>query len=290
MPELPEVETIARQLDQVLSGREVCDVRVRRSGSFCGDPKLIVGKKIERVSRKAKMIVFYLESFDKVIVGHLKMTGQLVWRNSASWKTGEGQVAGGHPTADWVKELPGKHTRVEIEFGDGSVLFFNDLRTFGWLRLVSKSELGKIVNKLPPDVVDGGFSLEHFEKVVSGSSRAIKQIIMDATKIGGVGNIYANDALYLAGINPRLEGRSLDRGQISNLYKAIKEVIGKGIKYGGATASDEKYVNAEGLGGKYQEHFLVYDQSGKVCGKCGSRIEKFKLGGRGTYWCPVCQE
>jgi formamidopyrimidine-DNA glycosylase len=114
---------------------------------------------------------------------------------------------------------------------------------------------------------------------------------MDQKKIGGVGNIYANEALFCAGIRPDRPAKEISNDQLSifKLYKCLKSVINKGIEYGGATASDDSYVNAAGLAGKYQEHFLVYEQAGKQCSKCRAKIKKVKLGGRGTYFCPRCQ-
>jgi DNA-formamidopyrimidine glycosylase len=131
-------------------------------------------------------------------------------------------------------------------------------------------------------------SLKEFREILSKTSRNIKVVLMDQTKMGGVGNIYANDALYLAGIRPDRKAKSLDSTEIERLYKAVKEVINRGIKYGGASAAN--YVDTRGLGGTYQEHFLVYKQEGKTCDRCGGKIKKIKMGGRGTFYCPGCQK
>jgi len=288
MPELPEVETIAQQLNRRLKGKEIEMVEVLREKSFVGKEKELVGKRIKKIDREAKMIWVSFVGWESVIVVHLKMTGQLVWRPE-NWDMGhmKREVVGGHPSEDWVKELPDKHTRVVIGFSDGSRLFFNDLRVFGWMKLVSEKEWGKIVDKLPPDVVDEDFSLKYLSEVLSGSSRAVKLVVMDSNKIGGAGNIYANDALNLARIDPRRSARELKEGEVERLYKALKKVISLGIKYGGATYSD--FRDTQGLGGRYQDHFLVYKRDGRRCKNCGGKIKKTKLGGRGTYYCPDCQ-
>ena len=273
MPELPEVETIARQLNAILPGKKIKTV-TEIDGEFAG-------KEISGVTRKAKVITVSFGNWDKKLMIHLKMTGQLIYVDDQQ------RVVGGHPTADWVSELPSKHTKVIIEFSDGSKLFFNDLRGFGWMKLVDSIKYQEYSIKQPPDVVDGEFSQDYFRAVLSKTSRPIKLVLMDQTKMGGIGNIYANDALFWAGVDPRRQAKKLEEKEIDNLYKAIKKVIQLGIKYGGASESD--YIDVSGMGGKYQEHFLVYKQNGKKCRNCTSEIKKIKLGGRGTYYCPVCQ-
>lgn len=281
MPELPEVETITRQLDNVLSGKRIERVKVLREKSFSGDENELTGKKISKVWRKSKMIVFDFSNWDKKMMVHLKLTGQLVYLS------GIHRVVGGHPTPDWVNDLPSNSTRVVFDFDDGSKLFFNDLRVFGWIKLLADSEWQIAKSKLPPDVVDREFTLEYFSKALLKSGRPIKLVLLDQSKFGGIGNIYANDALYLASIDPRRKARGLSEKEQKSLHKSIKQVIFLGIKYGGASV--DKYVNAAGLGGKYQEHFLVYQRAGEKCKK-GHIIKRIKIGGRGTFYCPECQK
>lgn len=285
MPELPEVETIVRQLDSALEGREVKSVEVFKQKSFLGNENLLIGKKIKKVERKAKMILFEFVKWNKMMVVHLKMTGQLVYLK----KDGK-RVIGGHATADWVKELPSKHTRVVINFADGTKLFFNDLRIFGWMKIMENSKVKELIKNKAPDVTEAEFTVDYLAKVLSRSGRAVKLMILDQDKMGGIGNIYACDALYLAKVLPTRPAKSLTDKEIKLLHESIIKVINLGIKYGGATTSDDRFVNAAGVGGKYQEHFLVYDQKGKKCQVCGSEILKIKLGGRGTYFCPTCQK
>lgn len=283
MPELPEVETIKRQLEKVLIREVISDVQVLRPKSFQGCEDDLLKKRISQVLRKAKMIIIKFQDWDKVLMIHLKMTGQLIF-------VGDGvRLAGGHPTVDWVGNLPSKHTRVIINFKSGSKLFFNDLRVFGWMKILDIDHWTLLIEKLPFDVVDDDFTLEYFKKVMNGSGRMVKLVLLDQAKMGGVGNIYANDALFLAKILPKRKASSLSLKEMKRLFKAVKQVIDEGVKYGGATAADDRFVDIQGFGGKYQEHFRVYERKGEKCGVCGSEIEKINLGGRGTYFCPVCQ-
>jgi formamidopyrimidine-DNA glycosylase len=282
MPELPEVETIRRQLNEVLVGKKIAKVTVLREKSFGGEAKELVGWVVERIERKAKVIEIYFKGKQKMMIVHLKMTGQLVFVDKGK------RVVGGHPTADWVKELPSKHTRVEIDFTDGAKLFFNDMRVFGWMRVIEKQKYEKEIRKTVPDVTEKEFSLEYLTKVLEKSAKAVKLVLMDQEKIGGVGNIYANDALYLAKVMPNRKASSLSHQEVVNLLASIREVIHNGIKYGGASAAN--YVDTHGLGGTYQKHFLVYKKDGQVCKKCGGKFEKMKIGGRGTFFCANCQK
>jgi|WetSurMetagenome_2_1015567.scaffolds.fasta_scaffold56619_2 formamidopyrimidine-DNA glycosylase len=282
MPELPEVETIRRQLNESLKNRVIKGVEVLREKSFGGDPQKLNGWQVERVDRKAKIIEIYFKKQKELIIVHLKMTGQLVFAD------GEKRIVGGHPTADWVNALPSKHTRVVVDFEDGAKLFFNDMRVFGWMRLVDKEKYEKEMRKTAPDVTDREFSLKYLTDVLKKSGKAVKLVLMDQEKIGGVGNIYANDALYLAKVMPNRKANSMSEQEIKNLLAAIREVINKGIKYGGASAAN--YVDTRGLGGTYQDHFLVYKKDGQICKRCGGKIQKMKIGGRGTFYCPKCQK
>lgn len=288
MPELPEVETISSELNEVLSDKFIEKIEVLNKNSLLGESANIYLKKIKRIYRKSKMVIFEFEKGDCRLLVHLKMTGQLVWRSRPTGRRPVGRsVAGGHPTSDWLNKLPSKHTRIIFTFNDKSKLFFNDLRKFGWVKALDKDVLQIILKKMPPDVVDSKFDESYFKKIISGSGRAVKVLIMDQTKMGGVGNIYACDGLFEAGVNPFKKSKELTEGEIKKLYKAIKKVVFLGIKHKGATYSN--FVSSRGVGGKYQEYFLVYDREGKPCKKCGGGIQKMKIAGRGTYFCPKCQ-
>jgi len=284
MPELPEVETIKRQLDKELVGKKIKLINVLRDKSFSGDMSDVLGRAIRRVSRRAKVVEVEFAKSESVVIIHLKMTGQLVYVDDKK------RLVGGHPAIDWVGRLPSSHTRVIWEFDDGSKLYFNDMRVFGWMRVVKRDWYEEEKKRKAPDVIDKEFDFDYLKSVLKKSGRAVKLVLTDQEKIGGVGNIYANDALYLSKIYPGRKANSLTDIEIEHLRKAVVEVINKGIKYGGSSAADEKFVNTLGQKGRYQEHFLVYERSGKECSRDGGLIKKIRIGGRSAFYCPECQK
>ncbi len=281
MPELPEVETIARQLNAVLVGKELLSVQVLKEKSWQGDQTLLVNQKILSVSRKAKILRIAFEK-DLNLLVHLKMSGQLIYTD------GEKRVGGGHPTADWIQALPSSHTRIVFTFSDQTRLFFNDQRIFGWVRLFTSQQVTEIHDQLAPDIIDPIVTPKYLFQKAQKRAVPIKLFIMDNQIISGVGNIYANDALNLARISPLRKANSLTYEEMSKLYDAMMTVIHLGIELGGAT-SDEKYVHVNGMGGLYQEKMRVYQKTGEPCPNCGEKIVKVKIGGRGTFYCPNCQ-
>jgi formamidopyrimidine-DNA glycosylase len=288
MPELPEVETLRRQLEKAIVAKTINKVEVLRAKSFKGDPKAFIGKKIEKIERVAKILIIKIFNFQFSIFNylliHLKLTGQLIYQDK------DKRVFGGHPTPDWVGKLPSKHTRVVIDFTDGSKLFFNDMRVFGWLKVVeSEKELEKeLVGFKGLEPLTKEFTEENFAKKLQRTSRPIKLALMDQALIAGVGNIYCNDALWEAKISPIKPAKKLGSSEIKKLKESLEKVLNLGIKYGGA--SENTYRQLSGFGGKYQEHFLVYQRQGKPCLRCKTPIKKIQLGGRGTYFCPKCQK
>ncbi len=282
MPELPEIETVRLQLSEVLPGRTIERVEILKQKSFIGDKQLIEGKKVIGVGRKAKLLLIDVEGKIDLAI-HFKMTGQLIYVDK------DRRIAGGHPTVDFTGDLPSKHTRVIFHLDRGT-LYFNDQRIFGWVKTGTKEEIRqmKFLRELgpePPEIDEA-----EFQKILIKIKKPIKLALMDQTKISGVGNIYANDACWEAKINPRRLANTLTRKQYSDLYNGVIRVLKEGIKYGGATAADAKYIDLHGLGGHYQEHFRVYDREGEEClREDGGIIHKYALGGRGTYFCPACQ-
>ncbi len=281
MPELPEVETIAKQLNQVLVGKVFQSIEVRKEKSWSGIIENIVGTPIQSVSRKAKILRIQFENSQSLLI-HLKMSGQLIYVD------GEKRVGGGHPTADWIQALPSSHTRIIFTFDDGTVLYFNDQRIFGWVRLMENVDVEKTFAELSPDIIDPVVTPEFLFERAKKRAVPIKLFIMDNQIISGVGNIYANDALNLAKISPLRKSNSLSFAEMTTLYQAMMTVINLGIELGGAT-SDEKYVHVNGMGGRYQERMRVYQKTGEPCPNCGHKIIKTKIGGRGTFYCPNCQ-
>ncbi|NMB57103.1 bifunctional DNA-formamidopyrimidine glycosylase/DNA-(apurinic or apyrimidinic site) lyase [Candidatus Beckwithbacteria bacterium] len=284
MPELPEVETLKRQLQQVIIGKIIAKIDILKTRSFVGNPKLLIGRKIEKIERKAKVLLFSLDHKDWQILIHLKMTGQLIYEGVQQ------RIVGGHPTPDWIAQLPSKHTRIIFYFTDKSTLYFNDMRIFGWIKFIqSRQELEKeFINMNGIEPLNKYFTWQNLQKIFAKSKRSIKLMIMDPKYLVGVGNIYANDALFKAKINPQKPAKNLSLPEIKKLKEAIEFVISQGIKYGGA--SQTNYVHLDGMGGSYQKHFLVYKKDRQACPNCQGNIKKIKLGGRGTFFCPSCQK
>jgi formamidopyrimidine-DNA glycosylase len=280
MPELPEVETIVRRLKKVLLDNTISKVDILRNKSFQGDPDTIIGKKIVEISRKAKISIIQFENGMSMII-HLKMTGQLIFQSDDGQRLG-----GGHPSDDWVNALPTSHTRVILKLSNGT-LFFNDMRVFGWIKILKSDEVMSAFGGYAPDIIDSAVSPDYFKQVFRKKSQAIKQVLMDNAVVAGVGNIYANDALHMAKLSPFRPANSLTNEELQRLYDSVIFVINKGIELGGATI--DNYRTVDGLAGGYQDIVRVYLREGQPCLVCSSAILRTKQGGRSTFYCAVCQ-
>jgi formamidopyrimidine-DNA glycosylase len=282
MPELPEVEAIKLQLGKFLKGHKILSVEVKNTKTFAGNPKDIIGGKFLGTRRFGKVSVIDLDNKFSILT-HVKLTGQYVYRgpNLPSPKPLSTKVTGG---------IPGPHTLVIFNLDKEGELYYNDVRRFGWIRIVKTSEVETepFIKKLGPEPFKD-LTLEKFRELLSKTSRPVKIVLMDQTEMGGVGNIYATDALWLAKVNPRTSAKELEEGKIKELYEAILSVLKEGIKWGGA--SELAFVTPDGTEGQYQGHTLAYGHDGEPCERCHKAIfEKYFLGGRGTYICPVCQK
>ena len=289
MPELPEVETVKLQLKKYLVGHKIEGIEVKIPKLFTGDVKDVVGAKVKDIRRFAKVLSIDLSNGNSLVI-HIKLTGQLVYRgpNLKTPPTLSKKIAGG---------VPGPHTHITFKLDRGGFLYYNDIRRFGWIKVIKTSEVEKsdFVGKLGPEPFVGETSsgqavltLEYFKNMLLKTKRAIKIVLMDQAKMGGVGNIYANDALWLAKINPKTPSNELQSDKIKELYESIHTVLKAGMKYGGA--SELAFVTPDGAEGEYQNHTLAYGHEGEVCERCHkAKFEKYFLGGRGTYWCPFCQ-
>ena len=289
MPELPEVESIKLQLQKYLVGHVIQDIKILDTKILSGNPKDIIGGKVKEIRRFAKVVVIDLSNGNSIVI-HVKLTGQIIYRGPNLLKVPNlsKKVAGG---------IPGKHTHVIFKLDKGGFLYYNDIRRFGWIRIIKTSgvENEPFIKKLGPEPFGKPqgkpslLTLDLFKQILAKSKRPIKVVLMDQVKIGGVGNIYANDALWLARIKPTKESTNLGTEEIKKLYKALLEVLKKGLKYGGA--SELAFVTPDGAEGEYQNHTLVYGHQGEPCERCHkAKIVKNFLGGRGTYFCPNCQK
>jgi formamidopyrimidine-DNA glycosylase len=287
MPELPEVETIKIGLARLLPGLQIVAVEHDWPKSFPNAPadvdSFMVGAKVEAVRRRAKVLLIDLSSKYSLII-HLKMTGQLVF-------VGKQRFGAGHPGGDLVGSLPAKSTRVITTFKDGSKLFFNDQRKFGWMRLMPTIEVPEIdfFKKVGPEPLEDDFTAKDFIfRVQRRRNTSIKAAILDQTVLAGVGNIYADESLWLAKIHPATLVRNVSTAKLAKLYSAIREVMQLSIDKGGST--DRNYVDSEGKKGSYLSFANVFRRDGQPCPRCGTTIEKTRVAGRGTHYCPNCQK
>ena len=291
MPELPEVETIKRGLQKAIVGKTIAGVEIRVPKMFQGEKKDIIGKKIKAVDRRAKQIIIDVEGENDMLI-HLKLTGQLIYRsesrimNHELWKN---QTAGGHPSNDWFAKLPNTTTHIIFDFSDGSKLFFNDLRKFGWIKILDKDELQeKLSEELGIEPFDKEFTTKKLAEIITKKPNwNIKKILTDQTLISGIGNIYSDEALFWAGIKPDRKASMIKYDEVLRLHTSIIKALEIGLKYGGS--SENTYVKITGEKGQAQEHFQVYNRGGQKCKRCGGTIKKIRLNGRGTHFCPACQ-
>lgn len=286
MPELPEVETVRIGLAALLPGRRVQAVDFDWAKGFPNSDADVaahlVGAKVTAVKRRAKVLLIDLDSEYSLVI-HLKMTGQLVFR-------GDQHFGAGHPNSSLVGELPDKSTRVTFTFDDGSKLFFNDQRKFGWVRLLPSIEVPSIdfFQKVGPEPLADDFTADSFiQRLRRRDGSAIKAVLLDQTVVAGIGNIYADESLWSAKIHPLTRVKDVPDAQLSDLYAGLINVLKLSIEKGGST--DRNYVDAVGKRGSYLTFANVFRREGHPCSRCGTTIVKLRVAGRGTHICPHCQ-
>lgn len=268
MPELPEVETVVRGLRDDIVGRQFSQVAISWPSQIV-TPTLdefmarLPGQRVLALSRRGKFIVFQLTQ--DVMLIHLKMTGRLYVseRNAQDDR--------------WV--------RAAFKLDDGRTLHFSDARKFGRLYLVH--QLDEVAGSLGPEPLSDDFTPELLRERVAGRQRAIKTMLLDQQIVAGIGNIYADEALWEARIDPRRKANTLNEKELKRLYIAIRLVLQKGIEYEGASVN--WYRKADGSKGNSQNHLNVYDREEQPCARCGTPVTKIRLGQRGTHFCPTCQ-
>ena len=287
MPELPEVETVVRGLKGLIVGKTFKSLKFDWPKGFPNSPEDVdvhlIGAKVADVRRRAKVIIIDLSTNYSLVV-HLKMTGQLVYRSD------DFQFGAGHPNDSLVGKLPDKSTRIEIDFKDGSKLFFNDQRKFGWMRLLPTIEIQNIdfFKKVGPEPLEDDFTnTEFIKRVRRRANTSIKAAILDQTVLAGVGNIYADESLWMSKIHPATKVKDVSDAKLKLLRNSIREVLQLSIDKGGST--DKNYVDAEGKRGSYLEFANVFRREGLPCPRCGTELIKTKVATRGTHLCPKCQ-
>lgn len=273
MPEMPEVETIKKSLlpnvvNKKIDNVEVLLDRMIKFPTAEMFKRLLNGATITDLKRTGKYLRFVLQSGDELIV-HLRMTGQLIY------------------CANVKNDV--KYARIIFSFSDGTSLVYADLRTLGAIYVVNEQEKTNIKGlvEMGPEPLSDEFTLSYLTDALKKKKTKLKSLLLNQSFIGGLGNIYADEALFLANIHPQKIGAELDKAQINRLYKAVNKVIADGIADGGTTFRD--YRDGNGEKGSHQEKLFVYQRTGKPCQKCGTAIERLVIGGRSSHFCPKCQ-
>jgi formamidopyrimidine-DNA glycosylase len=286
MPELPEVETIRRELGKNLRGQVISDVEILwdktvSPTSAINFKEIIIGRKIMSLERRAKMLLIHLDKNISLAI-HLKMTGQLIFVP----KKGV-MILGGHPTHD--VQTPGKHTRLIFKLKNGDTLYFNDLRKFGWVRILDEKLKKYIETEVGIEPLSPKFAMVNFKKILEKyPNRTLKQILLDQKLIAGIGNIYADEAAFLSHVLPMRKVKTLTGKEITDLHKNIIVVLKLSISKKGT--SSKNYLRSNGQKGGFVPYLNVYGRKGEPCKTCGTPIIKTKHAGRGTHYCPKCQK
>lgn len=282
MPELPEVEIIRLFLETHLINKNISNLKIISPKSFIGDKKSLLDQKIIKFTRIGKQLSLHLQN-KLILLFHLKMTGQIIYFDKK-------RTTLGHPTPKLNNQsLPNKSTRLIFTLSDNSKLYFNDQRRFGWVKLLNPSQLTQFQKKLGPDILSPKFTLNYFHNQLKRTSRPIKQALLDQSYFAGIGNIYANDALFLSRINPQKAANKISLSRAKTLHENIIKIIKESITHGGSTAKDNKYIHPDGKFGQHQYYFRVYQKEKQPCSFCKTKIKRIKIAGRGTFYCPHCQ-
>jgi formamidopyrimidine-DNA glycosylase len=285
MPELPEVETIKRKLKPSIIGKIISEINILSPKNFIGNDNDVLNHKIISIERYGKVLAIGLSptpynlSPTTYLNIHFKLSGQILFSKDVYNAIFKNPIpfTGGN-------KMPANTTRVIIKFSGGSGLFFNDLRKFGWIKVSDQPLKPKGI-----DVLSKEFTVKLVNSLTRKTRKPIKVLLMDQDLITGIGNIYANDSLFLAKVHPQRPSNSLTESEIKLLYKAIKQTIAEGIRDCGSSGADEAFILPDGSRGNHQRNFLVYQQERKPCAVCKTIIKRIKHNGRSSFYCPKCQ-
>ncbi|MDP3997519.1 MAG: bifunctional DNA-formamidopyrimidine glycosylase/DNA-(apurinic or apyrimidinic site) lyase [Candidatus Andersenbacteria bacterium] len=287
MPELPEVETIRRDLQKELRGRKIARVEVRKKkmvrGSAGGLQMFLKGKSFSGIRRRGKLLIFAVAGGQRYLLVHLKMTGQLIFVDAKK----EEVIAGGHSGPD-MEKLPNKYSHIIWHFTDGSVLYFNDLRQFGFGRLVDESALAAVLAAYGVEPLEKKFTAAKLTEILGKRQTTLKSVLLNQALIVGLGNIYVDEACFYAGVRPTRRAGSLTAAEIKQLYRGIGHVLRQSLKHRGTTFNS--FRDGTGKRGNFVSKLKVYRRTGEKCKRCkGGIITRVKVSGRGTHFCPACQ-
>ncbi len=302
MPELPEVETIRKDLEKKIIGKKIIGIKVVRRKSIRNNPnkfiKALQNNYVISAKRKGKLLILELNDKNYILI-HLRMTGQLVYvESSAKYfieysefnKTIPPRNEGDTSTRrlHFGEEAHNKHTRVVLYFEDKSGLYFNDLRRFGYLQIASEKEKNKATEKMGVDALSKNFNLEVLKKLFKNKKKTLKSLLLDQKIIAGIGNIYADEICFDAKLNPGRKTNELNDKEVQRLYNSIKGILKLAIRHRGTTFSD--YIDTGGKKGNFAKFLKVYGKEKENCKNCGRKsIQKIKLAGRTTRYCENCQ-
>lgn len=287
MPELPEVETVRRDLSRRLLGKKIKNLKVFSDKTVASAAavfyRTLKGQSFVDFDRRGKLLIITLSPANLFLLIHLKMTGQLIYRSSTEL------LAGGHSLGESdVVNLPNKHTRVAFYFNDGSQLFFNDMRKFGYVKLANREELDRIIAAgYGPEPLTKSFTIDSLTDKLRTKKVNIKAALLNQKNVAGLGNIYVDEVLFAAGIRPQRLANSLRAKELALMYQVINDILKKAISYKGTTFRD--FVDTKGQKGNFSKHLQVYGRAGQPCAICRRPITKIKLTGRGTHYCERCQ-
>jgi len=286
MPELPEVETIRLDLIKKLLNIKIEKIVIRKKTIIKGDYKKFISilnnNFIKDIKRIGKLLIFELGDNKNILLIHLKMTGQLIY------KTYNKYICGGHNSPIILNDLPGKHTHIIFNFKDSSKLFFNDVRRFGYLKVIDKLLLDDIKKNYGIEPLKQEFNFKNLKLIFKNRKSPIKAVLLNQKLISGIGNIYVDEILYASGIFPGKKANKIKDYEIKKKIISSNKIIKKSIKFRGTTFSD--YRDCDGRKGNFSDHLKVYGREGERCFKCGNIIKKIKLAGRGTNFCQNCQK
>ena len=288
MPELPEVETYVRALKPLLNGKTILEAEVRWPRTIAAPdasifPDLVRGRRFASFRRRGKYMLLGLDSGETLIV-HLRMTGELRIHGPAASAL-EHDPASAAGTADLPISPADKHTHVVFQLDTGEELRFRDIRKFGRIWLVTDEE--SVVGKLGPEPLDVEFLPQHLERALARRTASIKSLLLNQSIVAGVGNIYADEALFRARIDPRRAAGQLDAEEITRLHQGLRDVLQAGIEAQGSSL--QNYAPPTGGKGGFQEQFQVFRRGGEPCFHCNTPIRRIVLGQRSTHFCPECQ-
>jgi formamidopyrimidine-DNA glycosylase len=301
VPELPEVENVRRSLLPHVRGKTIARVTVRHPKIIRLDPQLprrLKGKKIAGIDRVGKLLIFRFAADDRVLLIHLKMTGQLIFAGGkkAGGRAEAGlpdearkaKAGGGHSLTEIDLQLPHDRTRIIVEFTDDSALYFNDLRLFATMRTASAEELSIIVSTYGIEPMQRNFTREAFENIFRNRNTNVKALLLNQTLIAGLGNIYVDEVCHYAGVRPSRNARRLTLAEKRKLFDGCRKIIGDAIDAGGTTF--HSFLHGDGREGGYLPRLRVFGRQGQPCPRCKTVIRKTKVAGRGTHFCPGCQK